>query len=390
MNGNYPSTEKQYDINMFFVLFLFAVISCFYIYFAQQMGQYDTNFYIRQGIFFVLAFAVAFVAVHFDYEYYLNMHWVLYGFGLFLLLALDIIGPNEMIAPLTNGAVSWFTLPVIGSVQPSELMRIILIITLSAIIYRHNQRYKENATLKTDFQLLGKMALPILPVVLLLARQPDMGSVMLIGAVFVALMVVSGISYKIVSVLIGVPLLAFAAFIFLFFQIPAVLDATLFALMDQYQVNRINGWLNPFEYADEGFQTVRALTAIGAGQLLGTTDDSIYIPEAHTDFIFAVISSMHGFLGGAMVITLYFVLLYQILMIAFRSNHAFGKYLCAGFIGMLAFQIFQNIGMSLGLLPVTGFTLPLLSYGGSSVIATMFALGMIMSVRYHSKSYMFD
>ncbi len=375
---------------MLFVIFLFGVISCFYINYAQEMGQYDTNFAIRQMIFYVLAFVVALAVLHFDFEYYLNIHWFLYGFGLFLLVALDVIGPNEAIAPLRNGAVSWFTFPVIGSVQPSELMRIFLIITLSAVTYRHNSKYQDNRELKTDITLIGKMGLVVLPVLILLERQPDMGSVMLIASIFIALLIVSGISYKLLVLIIGGPLLAFSAFIFAFFRFPVFVETYLLSMLKDYQVSRIYGWLNPFEYVDAGFQTVRAITAIGSGRLYGNNDTSIYIPEAHTDFIFAVISSMHGFLGGAFVITLYFVLLYQILITALRCHNAFGKYLCASLIGMLSFQVFQNIGMSLGLLPVTGFTLPLLSYGGSSLVATTFALGMIMSVRYHSKSYFFE
>ncbi|SFE71439.1 FtsW/RodA/SpoVE family cell cycle protein [Alteribacillus iranensis] len=384
------NTEKQYDINMLFVLFLFGVVSCFYIYFAQQMGQYDANFSVRQMFFYIIAFGVALVVLHFDFEYYLNIHWFLYGFGLFLLILLEIIGPHETIAPMINGAVSWFTLPVIGSIQPSELMRIFLVITLSAVTYRHNSKYQNNRDIKTDLTLLGKMALVVLPVLILLERQPDMGSVMLIGSIVVALMIVSGISYKLLLLFIGGPLFVFASFIFAFFRFPVFVETYLLSMLQDYQVNRIHGWLNPFEYVDAGFQTVRAITAIGSGRLFGNNDTSIYIPEAHTDFIFAVISSMHGFIGGALVITLYFVLLYQILITALRCHNAFGKYLCASLIGMLSFQVFQNIGMSLGLLPVTGFTLPLLSYGGSSLIATMFALGMVMSVRYHSKSYFFE
>ncbi|RSL32713.1 rod shape-determining protein RodA [Salibacterium salarium] len=387
---NNSITEKQYDINMLFVLFLFGVVSCFYIFYAQEMGQYNGDFYIQQMIFYVLGFAVAFTVLHFDFEYYLNLHWFLYGFGLFLLIALDIIGPHETIAPYTNGAVSWFQIPGIGSVQPSELMRIFLVLTLSAIIYRHNSRFREDRMLQTDLLLLGKMGAVVAPVIALLYRQPDMGSIMLIAAIVVALLIVSGMTYKILLPLIGGPLVAFLTFVFAFYQFPELVQRYLLSNLEGYQVDRINGWLNPFEYVDEGYQVLQAMTAIGSGQLYGNFDSSVYIPEAHTDFIFAVISSMHGFLGGAFVITLYFILLYQILMTSLRCHNAFGKYLCAGLIGMFSFQVFQNIGMGLGLLPVTGFTLPLLSYGGSSLVATMFALGMVMSVKYHSKSYFFE
>ncbi|MFD2705142.1 FtsW/RodA/SpoVE family cell cycle protein [Salibacterium lacus] len=390
MSLHNPINEKQYDINMLFVMFLFGVVSCFYIYHAQQMGQYDATFHTSQMMYYVLGFGVAFAVLHFDFEYYMNIHWFLYGVGLFSLVLLDVIGPNETFAPMQNGAVSWFAVPKIGTVQPSEIMRIFLVITLSAIIYRHNSRHREDRSMQTDLWLLLKIGVLIAPVVFLIYRQPDMGSIMLIGAIVTALLIVSGMSYRILTVLIGGPITAGLAFVFAFYQFPEWVGRNLLSNLPGYQVARINGWLNPFEHVDAGYQVLQAMTAIGSGQLYGNSGTSVYIPEAHTDFIFAVISSMHGFLGGAFVITLYFVLLYQILMTGLRCHNAFGKYLCAGLIGMFAFQIFQNIGMGLGLLPVTGFTLPLLSYGGSSIVATMFALGIVMSVRYHSKTYFFE
>ncbi|MGY4689440.1 FtsW/RodA/SpoVE family cell cycle protein [Salibacterium sp. K-3] len=390
MSLHNPINEKQYDINMFFVLFLFGVVSCFYIYYAQQMGQYEGAFHTRQMLFYVLGFGVAFTVLHFDFEYYMNIHWFLYGFGLFLLLLLDVIGPHETFAPYQNGAVSWFYVPGIGSVQPSEIMRIFLVITLSALIYRHNSRHRDDRSMQSDLWLLFKIGVVIAPIVFLIYRQPDMGSIMLVGAIVTALLIVSGMSYKILVVLIGGPIAAGLAFVFAFYQFPEWVQRYLLSNLPGYQVERINGWLNPFEHVDAGYQVLQAMTAIGSGQLYGSSGTSVYIPEAHTDFIFAVISSMHGFIGGAFVITLYFILLYQILMTGLRCHNAFGKYLCAGLIGMFSFQIFQNIGMGLGLLPVTGFTLPLLSYGGSSLVATMFALGIIMSVRYHSKTYFFE
>ncbi|MFC5711894.1 FtsW/RodA/SpoVE family cell cycle protein [Thalassorhabdus alkalitolerans] len=379
--------EKQYDINILFVLFLFAVISCLYILYAQQMPQYNENFAVRQLIFYFVAFGVVFAVIHFDFEYYANLSWVLYGFGLFMLLALEFA--PQSIAPTIAGAVRWFRVPIIGSFQPSELVKIFIIITLSTVIYKHNLQ-KTAANLKVDLWLLCKMAFVVLPPVLLLQRQPDMGMVMMTGAIFLSLVIVSGISYKLVSLIIGGPVLLFTGFIIAFFRFPSFVEQYFFNFISDYQVRRFYGWLNPAEFSDEGYQTVQAMTAIGAGRLYGNPEADVYLPEAHTDFIFAVIGMEHGFLGAALVITLYFVLLYQILMTALRCHNSFGTYLCAGVIGMLSFQVFQNVGMNLGILPVTGFTLPLLSYGGSSLIATMFAIGIVLSVSYHSKNYMFE
>ncbi|WP_100399741.1 FtsW/RodA/SpoVE family cell cycle protein [Bacillus sp. FJAT-44742] len=384
---NTETNEKQYDINMLFVLFLFAVVSCLYIFYAQQMPQYSENFAVRQLIFYFVAFGLAIAVLHFDFEYYANISWVLYGIGLLMLLVLELA--PQSIAPTIAGAVRWFRVPVIGSFQPSELVKIFLIITLSTVIYKHNLNKTENS-LKADFWLLAKMILIIIPPVFLLQRQPDMGMVMMTAAIFVSLILVSGISYKLVSVIIGGPILMIIGFIAAFFRFPHLVEQYFFSNISDYQVRRFYGWLNPAEFSDEGYHTMQAMTAIGSGRLYGNPEADVYIPEAHTDFIFAVIGGEHGFLGAAFVITLYFVLLYQIMMTALRCHNSFGTYLCAGIIGMLAFQVFQNVGMNLGLLPVTGFTLPLLSYGGSSLMATMFAIGIVLSVRYHSKTYFFD
>ncbi len=377
--------HDKYDVNLFFVLFLFAVASCLYIYNAQEMAQYDTNFVIRQAVFFILAFTVAFVVLHFDFEYYTHLSWILYGFGLALLLFLAVAPAS--IAPPNKGAVRWFEFPVIGSFQPSELMKIFVILVLSNIINKHNLQHTHS--LPNDLKLLAKMAAVVIAPILFLVRQPDMGMVMMTLSIFIALVIVSGVSYKIITVLIGGPILGLAGFIYAFFRYPGIVEQYIFSNLSAYQVRRFYGWLNPFEFVDEGYQTAQALTLIGTGRMFGS-DADVYLPEAHTDFIFAIIGHTHGFAGAAFVITLYFILLYMIIMTALRSHNPFGTYICSGIAGMLAFQVFQNIGMNIGLLPVTGFTLPLLSYGGSSLLTTMLAIGLVMSVRYHRETFMFS
>ncbi|WP_018921587.1 FtsW/RodA/SpoVE family cell cycle protein [Salsuginibacillus kocurii] len=380
--------EKQYDINLLFVLFLFAVISCFYLYYAQQIHPENFNFSLRQMFFYVLAFITAFVILHFDFEYYLFLHWFLYGAGLLMLVILDVAAGSGF-APERMGATRWFDLPLIGNFQPSEFMKVFMVLTMSTLIYKHNQNYAIKV-FKNDLWLVVKLLAVLIPPVLLLMRQPDMGMIMMMLAIFVGLVLVSGIAFRLLAVLFGVPVLLFSFFIFAFFRFPQLVEQYIFQHLPSYQVSRFYGWLNPLEYSDEGFQTARAMSALGSGRLTGSEGTSVYIPEAHTDFIFAVIGEEHGFIAAALVITLYFVLLYQMMMIALRCHHRFGAYICAGIIAMLAFQVFQNVGMNLGLLPVTGFTLPLISYGGSSLLATMLAIGLVLSVRYHSKSYFFE
>ncbi|WP_240376231.1 FtsW/RodA/SpoVE family cell cycle protein [Bacillus piscicola] len=377
--------QQLYDINILFILFLFGVLSCLYIYHAQQLPQYETNFAVRQLTFFIIAFLIMLALLHFDFEYYLQMSWMLYGFGLLLLLTLAIA--PESIAPPNNGAVRWFKLPVIGSFQPSELMKIFIILLLSSIIYKHNHTF-HTRTFATDIRLILKMTAATAPPVLLFVLQPDMGMVMMTAAIFFSLLLVSGISYKIVSVLFGLPLTAFASFLTAFWRFPEIVEQLLFSRLSDYQVRRFYGWLKPLDYLDEGYQTAKSLLLIGSGSLLGSEVKG-YLPEAHTDFIFAIIGNTHGFAGASFLISLYFIFLYLIMLIALRCHHSFGTLLCAGVIGMFSFQIFQNIGMTIGLLPVTGFTLPFISYGGSSLFASMAAVGIILSVKYHSRNFMF-
>ncbi|QQK80925.1 FtsW/RodA/SpoVE family cell cycle protein [Salicibibacter cibi] len=380
------NNEKQYDINMMFVLFIFAVVSCFYVYLAQQQEQYDTNFVIMQIIFYIVAFLIAFVILHFDFEYYLNLHWIFYGFGLFMLAVL-LLAPDS-IAPETEGATRWFNVGPVN-IQPSEFMKVFVIITLSSVIYRHNNMFTPKE-FRSDIWLLAKMGAVILPPIILLFYQPDTGMIMMMVAIAIGLTLVSGISYKLLSVLYGIPALLFGAFIVAYFRFPEVVQRLLFDHMRDYQANRFHGWLQPLEYSDDGFQVAQAMTAIGSGGLTGSSEHNVYFPEAHTDLIFAVVGLETGFIGTAIVITLYFILFYQIMMTAIRSHHSFGTYICSGVIALFTYQVFQNIGMNIGLLPVTGFTLPLISYGGSSLLSSLLALGLVLGVRYHSKSYFFE
>ncbi|GAK03220.1 cell division protein FtsW [Geomicrobium sp. JCM 19037] len=379
----YQSYEKQYDINMMFVLFIFAVLSCLYIYFAVG----NTTIVIMQAAFFVAGFIIAIVVMHFDFEYYLNLHWISYAFGLFMLIVLEIVSPSSL-APERLGATRWFDLGFVN-LQPSEFMKVFIIVTLSAIIYKHNNSWTPKE-LKSDLWLLTKMALVIIPPILLLRSQPDMGMVMMMLAITVGLTLVSGMSYKLLSLLYGIPSVIVGAFIVAYFRFPDFVQNAFFRHIEDYQVNRFHGWLRPLENPDQGYQVAQAMTAIGSGGLTGNTEHDVYVPEAHTDFIFSIVGRETGFLGTALVITLFFILFYQIMMTAIRSHHSFGTYLCSGVIALFTFQVFQNVGMNVGLLPVTGFTLPFMSYGGSSLFSSMLAIGIVLGVRYHAKSYVFE
>lgn len=380
----YRLQRDKYDINLWFVVFLFAVISCYAIYHAQQLAQYETNFIPRQLIFFGIAAGIAFMVTHIDYEYYRKAGWIIYGLGL-LPLAVLVVAP-ESVAPTINGANRWFSLAGF-QIQPSELTKLSVLILLSLLVEKHHRQYAP-ATFQQEGVLLLKLGAVTLPPIGFLMLQPDMGTVMQMLALLLTVALVSGVSALWLGLIVGIPALLFLGFLGLFYAVPGVLERLLFPLMSEYQVSRIEGWLQAESNVNQSFQVDRAMSLIGSGQLQGN-NLPIYIPEAHTDFIFAIIGHQHGFIGTAGLLCLYFVLAYLIIRTALLAQHTFGQVLCAGVLGLFAFQVFQNIGMNLGLLPVTGFPLPFVSYGGSSLIAAMLALGLVMSVRYHHRPSMF-
>ncbi|WYP25582.1 FtsW/RodA/SpoVE family cell cycle protein [Alkalihalobacillus sp. FSL W8-0930] len=380
--------KSKLDYNMLFLLFLFMVISCFYIYEAQELQQYSTNFMLRQFIFFVALFILVTAMSYIDIDYIKQSHWFLYGFGIIILIGLLIV-PDSLVRGEDNGAIRWYNLPVIGSFQPAELTKIFLIITFASIISKHKEG---SSKWKSDVWLIAKVAALCFPVALLLIEQPDMGTIMQIAAIVLSVLLVSKVSLKWILSMILIPVTAILSFVMIYFTRMDLLEKFFFVHLEDYQVRRFHGWLNPTEYTDEAFQVNLAMRAVGSGRLngIGAENNNYYIPEAHTDFIFAIIAHTHGFIVACILISIYFILLYHIVMIGFQSTNQFDLCICAGVAGLFAFQIFQNIGMNIGLLPVTGFSLPLVSYGGSSLLTAGLSLGLVLCVKANRREYMFE
>ncbi|MCM2675348.1 FtsW/RodA/SpoVE family cell cycle protein [Alkalicoccobacillus plakortidis] len=381
-------SKTKIDYNILFLLFLFMVISCFYIYEAQGLEQYSTNFFIRQFVFYIGLFILVIAMSFIDIDYIKQAHWFLYVFGIIILVGLLVV-PASFVWGEDNGAIRWYRLPVIGSFQPAELTKIFLIITLSYVVSKHKEW---SSKWKGDFWLIIKLAVLCSPVALLLIEQPDMGTIMQIAAIVLSVLLVSKVSLKWTLSIIIVPVSAILGFVYLYFARMDLLEKYVFVHLQDYQVRRFHGLLNPTEYITEAYQVNLALRAVGSGRLSGTGAENnlYYIPEAHTDFIFAIIAHTHGFIAACLIISLYFILLYQIVMIGFQSTNQFDVSICAGVAGLFAFQIFQNIGMNVGLLPVTGFSLPMISYGGTSLITAGLSIGLVLCVKANRKEYMFE
>ncbi|PLR68979.1 MULTISPECIES: FtsW/RodA/SpoVE family cell cycle protein [Bacillaceae] len=386
------SPHQQLDYTLIFIMFLMALTSAIAISSAQPTlpeKLQNINFAFLQLRWYIIGIIAVIGTMVIDFDRFKQLSWYLYGFGMVLLLGLEVI-PPPIVEPI-KGATSWYSLPGIGNFQPSELMKIFMIIVLSKIITDHREKYVNN-TVRDDLFLLGKVFAASAPPILLLLRQPDTGMTMVFCAIIGSLIIVSGVKWKIIASFVLSGLLAASVIVFTFFAFPDFFSKY---IMDSssYKLDRFYGWLNPYEYSSEqGFQLIKSLLAIGSGELYGKGYQQleVYLPEGHTDFIFAIISEQFGFIGGSVVISLFFLLIYRMIHIALESNDPFGSFLCAGVIGMITFQVFQNVGMTVGLLPITGLPLPFISYGGSSLATYMIAIGIVLNVRSRTRKYMFD
>lgn len=301
-----------------------------------------------------------------------------------LLIGLELQVPG---AVTIKGATAWYRLPGIGNLQPSEIMKLFLIIVIGRIIADHNEKYFFRTT-REDFILLGKIFATSLPPLLLIAKEPDLGNTMVISAMLAAMILVSGIRWRFIFGLTSVSCAAGSALTYIYFSHTEFFKEH---ILQEYQLNRFYGWLAPYEYDAQGYQLRQAFLAAGSGEMQGKgwENGQVYFPEPHTDFIFTNVAEQFGFLGASVIISLFFLLIFRMIHIAIESNDPFGSYICAGTIGMFTFQVFQNIGMTIGLLPITGITLPLMSYGGSSLLTYMIAIGFILNVRSRTKIFMF-
>lgn len=362
-----------------FLFILFVCVSLLAIYNAQQLEQYaGENFVLKQIIWFSIGVCIVAAIQYFDLDQLYKASIYIFGFGLFVLAVL-LISP-ESIAKEINGAKSWFTFPGL-SLQPAEFVKITTIVFLASTISKHKGKF-EVATIKSDILLLLKIGVITALPVLLIMMQPDFGTAMVYLFIAGMFVILSGIDWKIImSLIVGASTLIIGVVGFII-KFPKI--AQEFGVQG-YQVDRIMTWFDASQQSsDATFHFDRAYMALGSGQLFGKGMSNLEVsfPEAHTDFIFSVIGESFGFIGSALVIFLYFILLYKLvtLGLSIAKHSLFGSYLCFGFLSLLLIHAFQNIGMTLGIMPITGIPLLLISYGGSSVLSTMIGMGLIYRV----------
>lgn len=372
---------SRLDWVLILILLVLATISVVTIKSAMTSGQYSIDFSVRQimfyGLGFLILFSIAFIPIKFFKQYI----WAIYGAGILSLVIL-YVAPVTPVTPIINGAKSWFSFGFI-SIQPSEFVKIIYILALGYIISQHN-KYKIKNDLSADVTLLFKMTVVSILPMLFILLQNDLGTVLVLIAILLGMIIVSGISWwLILPTLLVAATTGITLILGIIFR-PDLLQTYLG--VRPYQFERIYSWLQPDQYeSDSGFQLANSLRAIGSGGIdgKGFTEGIIYIPENHTDFIFTIIGEEFGFLGSTIVIVILFMLMLHLLRIALIVDDSFSSCFIIGYLSMLVFHIFQNIGMTVQLLPITGLPLPFLSYGGSGLWANMVAMGIIMSIYFH-------
>jgi rod shape determining protein RodA len=373
------------DYGLIAIVMMLGLISIVAVYSATNSPYPPYYFALRQAIWFLLGSVVVIITLFFDYRKLIPSANYLYGFGLVLLVYVAFFGDEN------KGAQSWIDFPWF-SFQPSEPMKILLIISIAALLTKI-QESSEALTFLNETKLVLKVfALFCLPF-LLIILQPDLGTALVFVGITAFMLLLSGVSWRMLLLLLLIVMLLLASIILLYF-----LNFELFSQMiKEHQLNRIYSWLDPAAYpTDLSYQYNQGLLAIGSGELLGkglndgSQSQGGWIPEVHTDFIFSLIAEEFGFLGVSILISLYFILIYRLVQIALTCKDVFGSYLVGGISGMFVFQIFQNIGMSIGILPISGLALPFISYGGSGLMTYLLAIGFVLNVSMRRKNYMFD
>ncbi|MCD8029183.1 MAG: FtsW/RodA/SpoVE family cell cycle protein [Erysipelotrichaceae bacterium] len=373
------------------IILVLACISCFAIWNAaplisSKVTSSPDTLWIKQATFYILSAIVVYIVYRIGNEAIYDNIWIIYGIliALLVILALDHLLYNYVfgkdIIPLahtSNGATSWINLPGF-SLQPSEFMKIAMIIALARVTKEHNDYYLIKS-LETELRYIVKCLTVVLPPAILVYLQNDSGVAMILLVGFVFVMFASGLRSQWFAFGITALVLIIGTGAYLYVYQPDAFSS----LMSAHQVKRFAGWLDPEgTIADEGYQLFYSLLSYGTAGWFGHGFQSVIksFPEAQTDFIFAVILTDFGYIGGIVTVLAIVALDIVILKIGFESTNDRDKYMTMGIIGMMIFQQIWNMGMILGLLPITGITLPFISYGGSSLLSYMISIGMFMDI----------
>ena len=355
---------KRVDYLLLIAVFIISIFGLVMIYSASYVWadyKFDNpyRFIITQGIFLILGYVIMYVMLKIPYTRYLSKANVIFGIC-FLLLVLVLI-PG--IGTVRNGSRSWFGIGSLG-IQPSEFTKLGMIIFTSKYLSRNEKELRD----------IKRGVLPILVILMLvfglIMLQPDFGTGVIIVMSIVVLLFVSGVKMG---------FFVRAGFL-------GILGVAGLIIVAPYRLKRILSFIDPWsDPLGSGFQIIQSLYAIGPGGLLGlgfgnSIQKHFYLPEPQTDFIFSIISEEFGFMGVLIVAILFIIIIYRGFRISKNCENRFGKYLAFGITFQLAFQALLNLMVVVGLIPVTGVTLPFLSYGGSSLLITIISMSILLNI----------
>lgn len=337
---------------------------------SEEIAGQPGYFAIRQGLYAVVGVALMVALAQLDYTRLWDLRLSIYV-TLVAAIALVLLGGAAV-----RGSQRWIELPLFRF-QPSELAKVLLCASLAAFAFDRVRRpFGIGATLSLLALGLGPAALVFL--------QPDLGTGITFAVITVAILYIAGVPWQHFAAIAAVAALIGGGAL-------AVGSTLGIDVLRGYQEDRLTSFLNPGDDpSDSGYQAEQAVIAVGSGEIAGRGDDAtqselLFLPERHTDFIFAVIGERYGFAGTTLVVLLYGVLLWRLLRILRLTGSFYGTMIAGGIVAMLAFQVILNIGMNLAIMPVAGIPLPLLSYGGSSVIGTLIALGLLQSIHVQAR-----
>ena len=376
------------DWSIIFVVMMLALIGLASLYVAGVHDTVGVNVWrmvIMQGAYYIVGIIAVMVIMRFDSEQLWRVAPYIFGLGVFLMVAVLIFYSRAYYA--NTGGKSWFAIGPL-TFQPSEVMKPAFIIMLARVISQHNLENPEH-TWNSDKFLLLKIIAWTAPIVVLVLAQHDFGTTLVFVAIVFGMTLVSGLSWSILGPIVGAAAVLGTTTILFVTQTWGrhILEKVGF---EAYQFARVDAWMNPSgDTSNSGYQLWQAMKAIGSGGITGTglNVSHVAVPVRESDMIFSVIGENFGFVGSVLLLVLYFLLIYQIFQVVNDTSNQFYAYIASGVVMMLLFHIFENIGMNIGLVPLTGIPLPFISQGGSALVGNMLGIGLIMSMRYHNKAF---
>lgn len=360
---------RNYNFRLVFYVITLTVIGILVIGSAKESVQN------KQVLGLFLGVIVMVIVSMLDYSAILRFSFLFYILNIGLLALVKLMGDN------TNGSTRWIEIAGIRF-QPSELSKIVIILFYAYYFMKYQEQLNSVKVLASSFILAG---IPLY----MIKEQPDLSTTIVTAMLFVALLFIAGLSYKIVLAVLAVSIPSVIIFISLILQPDQ-------KILDPYQYKRIMAWLQPEKYADAAYQQLNSKMAIGSGQLWGkglynseitSVKNGNFISEPQTDFIFAIVGEELGFVGSVIVIALLFFIVLECILMARKAKDLSGRLICCGMASLIGFQSFVNICVATGLMPNTGLTLPFVSYGLTSLVTLFMGIGFVLNVGLQPKKY---